>query len=252
MSHRVDSDPQPCDIVAFAAHPDDAELSCGGTLALAVEMGWKAAVVDFTRGELSTRGTPEERAAETHEAARALGLSSRVNLGLPDGHLEDNHESRKAVVAVLRMMRPRVVLAPPLDDHHADHTAAATIVSRSFHLSGVEKYSPGIPPWRPHALLHWLGSRAAIPQLVVDITRVFEKRMAAVRCYRSQIHKRGSEERPTRVSHPDYLEWIQGNLRHYGFLIGRQYGEAFTSPEPVPVLDPVAQYASMPWEDPQT
>jgi bacillithiol biosynthesis deacetylase BshB1 len=240
-----------CDIVAFTAHPDDMELGCGGTLALANRQGLRAGAVDFTRAELSTRGTPEQRAQEAKAAASALGLTCRVNLGFPDGHVHDNDESRKAVVQVLRRMRPRVVLAPPLEDHHADHIAVATVVSRSFYLAGVEKYAPGDEPWRPNALLHFLGSRAAIPQLVVDITEVYQQRLEAIRCYASQFHQEDSTERSTRISHPGFLGAIDGVARHYGSLIGAAYGEAYTTTEPLGVANLVELYSRTPWkEDP--
>jgi bacillithiol biosynthesis deacetylase BshB1 len=243
------SELRPCDIVAFTAHPDDLELNASGTLALAVEEGWTAAAVDFTRGELSTRGTPEARAREAEAAARILGLSVRLNLGLPDGGLRDTDENRARVVRLLRRLRPRVVIAPPLLDHHADHMGVAEIVSRSVYLAGVEKYAPGEEPWRPRALLHYLGSRAAVPTLVVDVTRVYEKRLAAIHCFESQFFRAGSTERATRISHPRFLDAVDGAARRYGALIGCPYGEAYTSAEPVAVRDVVALFAAAPRED---
>jgi len=252
----VSATPLACDIVAFMAHPDDAELLCGGTLALSVARGSRAAVVDFTRGELGTRGSEEIRAAEAAAAARVLGLTCRVNLGLPDGHLHDGDEHRKAVVRLLRRMRPRVVLAPPCEDHHADHVAVATILERSVYLSGVARYVPELPPWRPHALLHAVGSRAAVPDLVVDVSSVIETRRAAIACFRSQFFRDdddddGDSAAPprTRISHPEFLEWLDGALRRFGFLIGVSHGEAYTSAAPVPVTDPVALFDREPWEE---
>jgi len=245
-------EPLPCDIVAFAAHPDDAELSCGGTLALAARQGWKAAVVDFTRGELSTRGTVEERRKEAAEAARVLGLACRVNLELPDGHLHDSDENRKLVVRLLRKMRPKVVIAPALFDHHPDHMAAAKIIQRCFYLSGVEKYAGGDdPPWRPHALLHYLGSASMTPDLVVDISSVHDVRMEAIRCHHSQFHREGAAEPPTRISHPDFLPTIEAISRRTGFLIGVAFGEGFTSMAPVPVPDLISLYFRAPWSQPE-
>jgi bacillithiol biosynthesis deacetylase BshB1 len=241
----------PCDIAAFCAHPDDMELNCGGTLALSAKQGWKTAAVDFTRGELSTRGTPENRDKEAAAAAGALGLSCRVNLGLPDGHLQDTDENRKQVVRALRLMRPRVVIAPPLEDHHADHVAVATILSRSVYLAGVAKYLPGLEPWRPHALLHYLGSRPAIPALVVNISSVFELRMEATRRYRSQFYQENSSEASTRISHPEFLQAIEGRARSFGAFIGAAFGEAYTVDEPVPVTDLVTLYSKEPWEQPR-
>jgi bacillithiol biosynthesis deacetylase BshB1 len=241
----------PCDIVAFAAHPDDVELTCGGTLALAAEQGWKAGACDFTRGELSTRGTPEVRAREAEEAAKVLGLSCRVNLGLPDGHLRDTDEARQLVVRVIRLMRPRVVIAPQLADHHADHIAVGEIVSRSLYLAGVARYAPGEEPWRPHVLLHYVGGQAVVPSLIVDISSVHEKRMRAIRCHASQFHRPGANEPPTRISHPDFLAAIEATSRRHGFLIGVPFGEAFTTAGPVPVQDLVSLYARKPWEHPR-
>jgi bacillithiol biosynthesis deacetylase BshB1 len=251
-------DAQPCDIVAFTAHPDDAELNCGGTLAAAVAHGWKAGIVDFSRGELGTRGTPEIRAREAAAAARALGLACRLNLGLPDGALRDDDATRAFVVHLLRVMRPRVVIAPPLTDHHADHMAVAETVSRSFYLAGVAKYGVSQPdetdpgaaagPWRPRALLHYTGSRITAPALVVDITGVYEARRKAILCFASQFYREGSEEPPTRISHPDFFDALEGRARHYGSLIGARYGEAYTMPEPVGVIDVVSLYDREAWE----
>lgn len=242
-------EPTPCDIVAFTAHPDDMELTCCGTLALAARRGWRAGAVDFTRGELGTRGTPEIRAEEAACAAGVLGLSCRVNLGLPDGRLRDSEEARQTVVRLLRAMRPRVVLAPPLEDHHPDHAAVGETVAKSIYLSGVRRYAPGDhPPWRPHTLLHYLGSRAAVPGLVVDITEVYEIRRQAIACYRSQFYQEGSSEPPTRISHPDFLAAIDARCRYHGALIGVAFGEAYTSETPVPADDLVALYSKTPWE----
>lgn len=243
------SDLSPCDIVAITAHPDDMELNCSGTLALAIRAGWTAGAIDVTRGELSTRGTPERRDEEARAAAAELGLTTRANLQLPDGHLHDSKETRRAVVRVLRSMRPKVVLAPPLNDHHADHMAVAEIVTRSFYLAGVAKYDPGIEPWRPHALFYYLGSRADIPAMVVDVSSTYEQRLAAIRCYESQFFKEESTERRTRISHPDFLAAIDGTARRFGALIGVRYGEAFTSPEPLAVRDLVELYSKPPWEE---
>lgn len=234
---EIRTEPGPCDLIVFTAHPDDAELNCGGTLALAAEEGWRTAVVDFTRGELATRGSPEERAEEALRAAEVLGLGYRINLGLPDGRLHDRDEHRLEVVRLVRRMRPRVVIAPPLEDHHPDHAAVGKIVSRSYWLCGISRYSPDLEPWRPPHILHYLGSRASSPEIVVDIGRVYERRARAVACYRSQFHDPGSREPSTRISHPEFLDWVNGALRRWGFLIGAGWGEGYTSPVPVAVRE---------------
>ena len=240
---------QPCDIVAFAAHPDDVELNCAGTLALAVKQGHRAGVVDFCRGELGTRGTPESRDQESAAAAEVLGLTCRVNLQLRDGHLRDDDESRALVVRALRRMRPTVVIAPPpANDHHADHVATGQTVSNSFYLAGVRKYVPGDEPWRPHALLHYCGSRLTAPTLVVDVSEVYDVRTQAALCYRSQFYQEGSTEPETRIAHPEFLEAIDARARHFGMSIGVKYGEAYIAPEPVPVRDLVELFGKTPWE----
>ncbi len=238
---------KPCDIVAFTAHPDDVELNCAGTLALAVKSGRTAGVVDFCRGELGTRGTPEIRDAEAAAAAKALGLTCRINLELGDGHLRDNDETRRLVVEVLRRMRPRVVIAPPLVDHHPDHVAVGEILSRTVYLAGVAKYAPGGEPLRPHALLHYVGSQIVTPKIVVDVTPVWQERMDATLCFRSQFYREGSSEGSTRIAHPEFLSAIEGRARHFGSTIGATFGEAYTSPEPVPARDVVRLYSEEPW-----
>jgi bacillithiol biosynthesis deacetylase BshB1 len=235
-----------CDLIVFAAHPDDAELTCGGTLLVARQQGWVTAVVDVTRGELGSLGTPEIRAREASEAAAKLELSDRANLGLPDGHLRDCDEYRLEVVRAIRERRPRVVIAPPRDDHHPDHMAVAELVRQSFYLCGIRKYLEDVPHYRPRALLHYVGSRATPPQLVVDITDVFDRKMEAIECYRSQFE--GEADSPTlRINQTYFLDSIRGHARHYGSLIGVPRGEAFTSEVPLPVSDLVGLFGDDPW-----
>lgn len=238
----------PFDLVVFSAHPDDAELCCGGLLLLAAEQGRRTAVVDLTRGELGSLGTPEIREQEAAEAARVLRLTKRLNLGLPDGHLHDTDENRKHIVRVVRELRPTIVIAPPCEDHHPDHMAVAEIVRQSFYLCSIQKYVPELPAWRPKALLHHFGSRHRKPQFVVDISSVIEQRMEAVRCYQSQF---GSPQPgfPVRIASRKFLDSIQGNLAHYGSLIGVSYGEPYESEVPLAVHDLVALFTLEPWQD---
>ena len=249
--------PIPCDLVAFMAHPDDAELICGGTLALAARQGWRVGVVDMTRGELGTRGTPQLRREEALEAAGVLGLTCRVNLDLPDGHVRDDDSTRRLVVGQLRVLRPRVVITMPREDHHADHGATGTVVERSLYLAGVAKYAasgdPGADaaPHRPNALLHAITSRPTEPSLVVDISEVIETRRKAIACYTSQFWQEDSSEPATRIAHPQFQEWVEGGLRRFGFLIGATWGEGFQSALPIPSTDIVRQFERTPWQAPQ-
>ena len=240
--------PPPCDLVVFVAHPDDAELTCGGTLLVARNRGWKTAVVEMTRGELGTRGTVEIRARECEDAAKVLGLTYRGNLGLPDGGVRDTDEARRGVVRMLRAMRPRLVLAPPIwSDHHPDHLATGELLKRSLYLSGIGKLVPELPPYRPRALLHYMGSRVQQPTLIVDVSSVIEERRKAVLCHASQVGPATREEPVTRISHPDFLSAVDARLRHYGWMIGVPYGEAYTTESPIPVGDLVGLFQLDPW-----
>ena len=242
-------DAAPCDLVVFAAHPDDAELCCGGLLLNTVRSGRSAAVVDLTRGELGSLGTPELRAKEAEAAARALGLTHRVNLGIPDGHVRDSDENRKAIVRTIRQLRPQLVIAPPLEDHHPDHMGAADLVRQSFYLCGIKNYLPELPPHRPRALLHHMGTRPMNPQIVVDISEVIQQRMDAVRCYQSQFGAPQNKDFPVRIASEKFLESIEAALKYFGSLIGVAYGEPYTSELPIPASDLVSLFEIEPWKD---
>ena len=214
----------PFDLVVFSAHPDDAELCCGGLLLLCAEQGRRTAVVDLTRGELGSLGTPEIREQEAGEAAGVLRLTKRCNLGVPDGHIRDTDENREQIVRVVQELRPTLVIAPPREDHHPDHMGLAELVRQSVYLCSVRKYLPASPPWRPKALLHHMGSRHQTPKFVVDISSVIDRRLEAVRCYRSQFDS-PQEGFPVRIASERFLDSIQASLAHYGSLIGVAYGE---------------------------
>ena len=245
----VPQDPAPCELVVFSAHPDDAELCAGGLLAKTGRQGRRAAVVDLTRGELGSLGTAETRSREAAAAAEILGLAERRNLDLPDGGIRDTEENRRLVVRAIRELRPRVVVCPPVVDHHPDHMGVAELVRQSFYLSRIGKYLPELPPWRPKALLHHFGSRVMQPQIVVDVTEVFETKMRAVRCYESQFAAGQSGEFALRIASGRFLESIEATLKYYGSLIGVAYGEPFTSELPLPVVDLVGLFEIEPWKD---
>ena len=238
----------PFDVVVFAAHPDDAELCCGGLLLLAAEQGRRTAVVDLTRGELGSLGTPEIRGQEAAEAARVLRLTKRCNLGLPDGHLRDTDENRERIVRAVRELRPTLVIVPPRQDHHPDHMALAELVRQSFYLCSIRKYLPELAPWKPKVLLHHMGSRHITPKFVVDISSVIDRRMEAVRCYRSQFDSPQTGF-PVRIASKRFLDSIQSNLGHYGSLIGVAYGEPYDSEVPLAVQDLVSLFPIDAWKD---
>lgn len=229
------------DLLVFAAHPDDAELAGGGLLARANALGQKVGIVDLTRGELGSRGTPETRAEESAAADRVLGVSVRENLGLPDGGLVPNDlDARRLVVDAIRRHRPTLIAAPHLEDLHPDHAAAGRIVADALYPSGFANYETGSRPYRPAGLIHYMNHFAFEPSFVLDITDVFEVKLAAIRCYASQLHREGSTEPATNISRPDFLARIEGRAREYGSRIGVGFGEPWFSSRPVPVQDPVA------------
>ena len=240
---------QACDLLVFSAHPDDAELCCGGLLLVAASQGWKTGVVDLTRGEAGSLGSPETRLNEARRAGQILGLAHRRNLGLADGHLRDTDANRALIVETVRELKPQVVVGPPREDHHPDHMATAELLRQSMFLCGVKKYAPDSPPWRPKALLQHFGSRAVAPQLVVDISGVFKKRMEAVRAYESQFGVDQPADFPVRLASSRFLKSIEATLAYYGSLIGVAYGEPFTSEAPLPVKDLVGLFSIEPWKD---
>lgn len=226
------------DLLAIAAHRDDAELTCGGTLRKAVDAGHRVGVLDLTQGEMGTRGSAELRGAEAAAAAAILGLSTRENLGLPDAGIQNSDGTRALLVNALRRLRPRIVIAPSTRSRHPDHRLAAELVRDACFLSGLTKYAPGEPKHRPFKLLHVLTYRedAVKPTFVVDISTQFEAKMQAVRCYDSQFagEIQAGEVYPN--GEPLY-DIITHQAAHYGSLIRSRYGEPFWTDETMSVDD---------------
>jgi len=230
------------DMLVITAHPDDAEMAAGGLIAKMVKRGHSVGIVDLTRGEMGTRGTPEQRTLESAAADEILGVAIRENLGLPDGGLTDSLENRRVVVDVIRRHRPDLVVAPPLDDLHPDHAAVGRLVAAAHYPTGFTKYETGTPPHRPRGVIHMMNHFEFMPTFIVDITDVWETKMAAVMCYGSQLHRKESDEPMTKVSSPDFLAAFEGRFRHYGSMIGATFGEPFWNARPAPVVDPVTAY----------
>ena len=228
------------DLLAIAAHRDDVELTCGGTLAKAARSGHRVGIIDLTQGEMGTRGDATTRAAEAERAAKTLGVAIRVNARLRDAHLENDEASRKKVVALIRRAKPRVVILPFPVGRHPDHRIASEIGRDACYLAGLAKYAPsnGVEAHRPYKLLYALTYREdpVKPTFVVDISDVFETKMQAIRCYSSQFEgaKAAGEVYPTGQ---DLYELIRVQSAHYGSLIRRRYGEPFYTPETQEVDD---------------
>src|SRR5688572_1957616 len=231
------------DLLAIAAHRDDVELTCGGTLAKAAKAGHRVGIIDLTQGEMGTRGDATTRAAEAQRAARTLGVAVRLNAGLRDAHIENDETSRKKVVELIRRAKPRVVILPFPVGRHPDHRRASELGRDACYLAGLAKYAPGEggDAHRPHKLLYALAYREdpVKPTFVVDITDVFETKLQAIRCYASQFDgaKAAGEIFPTGQ---DLYELIRVQSAHYGSLIRRRYGEPFYTPETQEVDDVLA------------
>jgi bacillithiol biosynthesis deacetylase BshB1 len=222
------------DILVLAAHPDDAELGSGGTIARHVKMGHKVGVVDFTRGELGTRGTVESRAGEAAESSKILGLSVRENLGLPDGFFKNEKEHQLEVIKVIRKYQPDVVLANAVYDRHSDHGKGAALAHDACFLSGLAKIETldstgkAQQAWRPKALYHYIQSLFIEPDFVVDVTDTWDTKIKSVKAFKTQFYDPSSSEPSTYISSPDFLRMVESRAIELGHAIGTKYGEGFT------------------------
>ena len=229
------------DLLAIAAHRDDVELTCAGTLLKAVDAGYRAGILDLTAGERGTRGSAALRAAEAERAAGFLGVSERRNAGLPDAGLHNTEETRRIVVAEIRHFRPRVVILPFPIGRHPDHRLAAELSRDACFLAGLARYDAPGEPHRPHKILYSLAYREdpVKPTFVVDISAQFERKMQAIRCYASQFDgaMNAGEIFPTGQ---DLYSLVETQNAHYGSLIRSRYGEPFFTHETVAVDDVVA------------
>lgn len=231
---------QPVEVLAVGPHPDDAELLCGGTLARAADQGHRTAILDLTRGEKATRGTPELRCAEAEEAKRVLGVDIRVNAELPDAGICNDRGTRERIVSILRDLRPRVVILPFIRGRHPDHRVAAEVCRDACFLAGLARFGSG-SPHRPHKILYALAFRedSVKPTFVVDITDQWKRKIEAIRAYRSQFEGaiRAGEAFPT--GQPLH-ELVETQSRHYGSLIRKPFGEPFYTEETLEIDDVAA------------
>jgi bacillithiol biosynthesis deacetylase BshB1 len=227
------------DILAFGAHPDDVELYAAGTLAKMAARGYAVGIVDMTRGELGTRGTPALRAREAKESARVLGLKVRENLGLPDGRIPVTPQSRLLVIRMLRKYRPGIVLVHHWDERHPDHTSTSHLVTQAAHHAGLARIQTGQKRFRPDSILYYMLPAHQLPSFVVDVSDFTEQRQAAIRSYRSQLFDPESREPATYLSHPDFLTQVENIHSYYGALIGKARGEGFYTRGVLEVPDPV-------------
>lgn len=229
--------PDPIDLLAVAAHRDDVELTCGGTLVKAARRGHRTGILDLTEGEMGTRGSAPIRAAEAQRAAAVLGVAVRENLALPDAGVRNTPETRLELARVIRRLRPRVVIAPAPQGRHPDHHVAAQLVRDACFVAGLAKLDP-IPPHRPKKVVHCITYREDFvrPTFVVDITDEFEVKLEAVRCYASQFDGlvQAGEVYPN--GEPLY-DIVRHQAAHYGSLIRTRYGEPYYTTEVMRVDD---------------
>lgn len=218
------------DVLAIAAHRDDVEQTCGGTLLRMASRGLRTAILDLTRGEAGTRGTADDRAREAAEAARLLAVSRRDALDLPDGAIENSLENRKKIVRVLRELRPRVVILPYWQARHPDHAIVATLGYEACFLSGLAKVETGTLPHRPFKIVYASLYADVRPSFVVDITPFIEQRHAALMAYKSQYANQDAGS-ALFVPEEEIRERTFAEARHYGLLAGVKYGEPFVQKE---------------------
>lgn len=221
------------DLLVLGAHPDDAEVHIGGILALASDRGLKAAILDLTSGDLGTRGTPASRRKEAAEAARILGVQ-RLVLDFPDGRFSKEEPYRLRLMGELRRLRPKVLILPPKEDRHPDHERAHRLGREAAFYAGLRAYPCPGEPFRPEAIAWVGGENPDRPDLVVDVSSVWERRMAALDAFGSQFREDASQP-ATRIAHPAFRRGIEGRAMHWGSLIQSEFAEALWCDRPVPM-----------------
>ncbi|MFT2007729.1 bacillithiol biosynthesis deacetylase BshB1 [Pontibacter sp. 13R65] len=222
------------DILAFASHPDDIELGCAGTIIAHIAAGKKVGIVDLTRGELGTRGTPEVRAAEAEAASKILGVTARENLGFADAFFQNDKEHQLRVVQAIRKYQPEIVLMNAVHDRHPDHGKGSSLVSDACFMAGLRMINTfgddgeAQQPWRPKVVYHFIQDRLITPDFIVDVTPFWEQKMESIRAFRSQFYNPDDTSPNTYISSPEFLKFVEARALEFGHSIGVTYGEGFT------------------------
>ncbi|MEM6632204.1 MAG: bacillithiol biosynthesis deacetylase BshB1 [Bacteroidota bacterium] len=232
------------DVLVFAAHPDDAEMSCGGTLCKLIDEGKKVGIVDLTRGEMGTRGTPEIRAQEAKKAAEIMGLTIRVNLGFRDAFFVHDEAHQLAIIQQIRRFQPDILLGNAVIDRHPDHGKAAKLVRDSAFLSGLRKITTSLEgqlqePWRPKRMFTYIQDHRLQPDFVVDVTPYFGLKWEAIKAYSSQFYNPESDDPQTYLSSQAFLKFLEARHRDVGHLVGAEFGEGFQSETPLKINSPL-------------
>lgn len=221
------------DVLAIFAHPDDAELLCGGSLIRSADLGERVGILDLTRGELGSRGTPEIRAEEAAQAARIMGVQTRENAGLPDGEIVDGPSTRRQVASRIRGLRPRVVVTHWIRSRHPDHRAAAELVYSACFMAGLKNFEAEGAAWRPAKIVHATAFRedAPRPTFVLDVTGQMDRKLEAVECFASQFAGNAAAGEVLPGGERPLVDQIRAQCAHYGSLIRAEYGEPFWTRE---------------------
>jgi N-acetylglucosamine malate deacetylase 1 len=231
------------DVIFYGAHADDVEISAGGTVAALVRRGLSVGLVDLTHAEMGTRGTPEIRHDESIEAAGILGVHVRERLDFGDGNLRHGRDEELAVIRLLRHYRPALVFAPYPDDRHPDHTRAGKLVTEAAFYSGLARIeTDGQKAHRPQTTIYYMQNYVLPPSFVVDVTAEMDTKMKSLTAYRSQFYNPDSDEPPTIIAKKTFTEMIAARARHFGAMIGVEYGEAFVTKQPPRLDDLIAAY----------
>lgn len=221
------------DLLAFGAHPDDVEISAAGTILSLTDKGFKVGLIDLTRGEMGTRGTAEIRDQEAKDASKILRLSVRENLEFEDGFIRNEKKYQLEIIKVIRKFKPRIVIATAIKDRHPDHSNASQLVEDSCFLSGLMKLETIVDgekqtAWRPKLILHYTQALSIQPDVIVDTSEYFERKMKSILAHQSQFYNPDSKEPQTLISSPHFLEFIKARDVVFGAQIGATYGEGFT------------------------
>lgn len=225
------------DVLFFAAHPDDAELCCGGTIAALINAGKKTGIIDLTRGELGTRGTVRQRKLEAKKASEILGISLRKNLGIPDGNIANNPANRLKIIKVIRKYRPKILFFPHHIDRHPDHYNTHYLIKDASFYAGLEKIkTPGQKAYRAKRNICYMQTYAFEPNIIFDISDTFTTKMKAIKCFSTQFHTgsiKSSKSPETFISSKAFMDYIEARSKFYGFQVGAAYGEAFYTEEKI-------------------
>lgn len=222
------------DLLVFAAHPDDAELTCSGTIAAHVAAGYSCGIIDLTRGEMGTRGNPEIRQKESEASSKILGLKIRENLGFEDVNFVNDWDHQKEVIRMIRTYSPEIVLANAIRDRHPDHGKGAELLKHAFFKSGltkleIEHNGAMLAPHRPRQLYHYIQTNYIEPDFIIDISDFWEIKLQSIKAFESQFYNPESDEPETYISSLNFIRFIEARAIEFGQRIGVKYGEGFTA-----------------------